>query len=82
MKKHENYLLIGTLISFIGIFLIYKLGFNLFIGWGIIIFGKIIIILSVMEYVDYKRAFRGEDLTQDPNYKKVIRKIRKKSLYK
>ena len=78
MKKYERYLLIGTLICFIGVFLMYRLGFNLLFGWGIIILGKIIIILSVMEYVDYKRAFKGEDLSQDPRYKKMLRKIRKK----
>ena len=78
MKRYEKHLLIGTIIGFIGIFLTYKLGLNLFFGWGIIIFGKLLIILSVMEYVDYKRAFRGEDLTQDSNYKKMIRRIRKK----
>ena len=78
MKKYEKYLLVGTLICLVGIFLIYEMGFNVFFGWGIIILGKLIIILSIMEYVDYKRAFRGEDLSQDPRYKKMIRKIRKK----
>ena len=78
MKKYEKYLLIGTILTFFGVFLIYKIGFNVFFGWSIIILGKLIIILSIMEYVDYKRAFRGEDLGQDPKYKKMIRKIRKK----
>ena len=82
MKKYERYLLIGTLITFIGVYITYRIKFNLYFGWGIIIFGKILIILSVMEYVDYKRAFRGEDLSQDPKYKKMLRKIRKKSIYK
>ncbi len=78
MKKYERYLLIGTIIALMGIFLVYRIRFNVLVGWSIIIFGKILIILSVMEYVDYKRAFRGEDLSQDPKYKKAIRKIRKK----
>jgi hypothetical protein len=78
MKRYEKYLLIGTFLAFIGVFLVYRLDFNVFVGWSIIIFGKILIIFSVMEYVDYKRAFRGEDLSQDPKYKRVIRKIRKK----
>jgi hypothetical protein len=78
MKKYEKYLLIGTLLTFFGIFLIYEIEFNLFFGWSVVILGKLIIILSIMEYVDYKRAFRGEDLSQDPNYKKMIRRIRRK----
>lgn len=78
MKKYERYLLIGTIITFIGIFIAYKIKFNLFVGWGVIIFGKILIIFSIMEYVDYKRAFRGEDLNQDPKFKQMLRKIRKK----
>lgn len=78
MKRYEKHLLIGTVLAFIGIFIVYKIRFSPVIGWSILVFGKILIILSVMEYVDYKRAFRGEDLSQDSRYKKAIRKIRRK----
>ena len=78
MKKYEMHLLIGTLFTFIGVYLIYKLHMMVYLGWFVMIFGKLIIIFSVMEYVDYKRAFRGEDLEQDPKYRKAIRKFRKK----
>ena len=75
MKKYEKHLLIGTVLTFFGVLLIYKLQLWKFLGWFVMIFGKLIIILSVMEYVDYKRAFRGEDLSQDPVYKKAGGKI-------
>jgi hypothetical protein len=78
MKKYEKYLLIGTLLTLFGIIFVYKLHLNDILGWSIIIFGKLIIILSIMEYVDYRRSFRGEDLTQDPLYTKYIRRLRKK----
>jgi hypothetical protein len=31
-----------------------------------------------MEYVDYRRTWRGEDLSSDNQIKKMIREIRKK----
>ena len=78
MKKYERHLLIGTLLTFIGIFFIYRIKLLIILGWGVLIFGKLIIILSVMEYVDYKRAFRGEDLSQDSRFRKTVRKIRRR----
>jgi hypothetical protein len=41
MKKYEKHLLIGTVLTFLGIILIYKLQLLLFAGWGILVFGKI-----------------------------------------
>lgn len=78
MKRYERHLLIGTTLGLIGVILIYKLNIGVFFGWFVLVFGKLIILLSIMEYVDYKRAFRGEDLTQDYKYKRMIRKVRKK----
>jgi hypothetical protein len=78
MKRYEKHLLIGTILTFIGIFIIYKIRLILILGWSVLLFGKVLIILSVAEYVDYKRVFRGEDLSQDPKYKKMLRQIRKK----
>ena len=78
MKRYEKHLLIGTIFTFMGIFIIYKIGILVILGWSILLFGKVLIILSLAEYVDYKRAFRGEDLSQDPKYKKMLRQIRKK----
>jgi len=40
--------------------------------------GKIVIVLSVMEYRDYKRAFRGEDLSGDSWISKKLRDLRRK----
>ena len=77
MKKYEKCLLIGTFLTFLGIFILYKIRWSLFIGWGIVIMGKLIILISILEYVDYRRAFRGEDLSQDPKFKKMLRKLRK-----
>ena len=78
MKKYEADLLFGTSLTLIGIILLTAIKFNSVIGWLIIIIGKIVIIISVMEYIDYKRLLKGEDLSKDNQIKKYIRKIRKK----
>ena len=78
MKKYEKYLLIGTFMTLMGVFILYEIRWSFILGWGVVIIGKILVILSIMEYVDYKRAFRGEDLNQDPKFKKMIRKFRKR----
>ena len=80
MRKYEKDLLIGTIFTLIGvIFLAWK--FNLWFSWLVIVIGKVIIILSVMEYVDYRRSWRGEDLTKDNQVKKTLRKVRRKYRY-
>lgn len=74
MKKHEIDLLIGTSLAFVGVLLLYWVRINIIFGWIVILIGKLIIFISAMEYVDYRRAIRGEDLTKDNKVKKYIRK--------
>jgi len=81
MKKYEKDLIIGTLITLGGILLLVVVGFNLWLSWGILVIGKIIVIISCMEYVDYTRKWRGEDLNADNQIRKIIRKVRKKRYY-
>ena len=78
MKKYEADLLSGTVLTLIGIILLLVIGFNAVASWLVIIIGKVIIIISVMEYVDYRRMLRGEDLSRDNKIKKYIRTIRKR----
>ncbi|RLG10816.1 hypothetical protein DRN73_06895 [Candidatus Pacearchaeota archaeon] len=77
MKKYEFNLLIGTVLTLFGIILLCKIKINSFLSWMIIIIGKIIVIFSVMEYIDYKRMIKGEDLNKDNKFKKIIRKLRR-----
>lgn len=76
MRRYEKNLLIGTVMTLIGVVLLVSIRFNFWISWLIIIAGKIIVILSVMEYVDYTRAVKGEDLNSDNQFRKIIRKVR------
>ena len=78
MKRYEKHLLIGTVLTFFGVYALYKFQIEKVFSWGVIIFGKLIILLSIMEYIDYRRAFRGEDLEQDGILTKTLRKLRKK----
>lgn len=78
MKKYEKDLLIGTFITLVGIYLLVVIGLHWFISWSIMAFGKLIVIFSAMEYVDYCREYRGEDLSNDNQIKKMIRKLRRK----
>ena len=80
LRKYEKDLLIGTIFTLVGvIFLTWR--FHLWFSWFVIVVGKIIIIFSVMEYVDYRRRWRGEDLSKDNSLRKTIRKVRKKYRY-
>ena len=78
MKRYEKHLLIGTILTFLGVLALNKLNLEEVFSWGVIIFGKLIILLSIMEYLDYRREFRGEDLSQDSKLTQIIRKLRKK----
>lgn len=78
MRKYEKDLIFGTLMTLAGVFFLVYLRFGMILSWSVIIIGKLIVILSVMEYVDRIRAIKGEDLGSDNQFKKVIRKIRKK----
>jgi hypothetical protein len=81
MKKCECDLLFGTVLAFFGLMLAYVIQISLIVAWIIIIAGKLIVILSVMEYVDTKRAIKGYDLTKDNKIRKYARKIRRKYRY-
>ena len=81
MKKYEKDLIIGTLITLAGIMLLVVIGFNMWLSWTVMIIGKFIVIVSCMEYIDYTRRWRGEDLSNDNQFRKIIRKIRKKRYY-
>lgn len=78
MKKYETDLLFGTFVTLIGYILLIGLSFVAFLSWMVIIIGKVIVFFSIGEYVDYKRAVRGEDLEKDHFIRKEIRKIRRK----
>lgn len=78
LKRYEKHLLIGTIITFLGVFALCKIKMDAVLSWIVIISGKILILLSIMEYIDYRRAFRGEDLTKDGKLTQMIRKARKK----
>ncbi len=78
MKKYEKDLLMGTFITLVGIILLVVIQFNFILSWIIMIGGKIIVIFSVMEYADYRRAIKGIDLESDNKLQKVVRKLRKK----
>jgi len=78
MKKYEADLLSGTFLTLIGIVLLLVIRFSAALSWLIIIIGKIVIIISIMEYVDYRRMMRGEDLSRDNQFRKYMRQIRKK----
>lgn len=78
LKKYEKHLLVGTFLTFLGILGLYKFGVLEIMCWVVIIFGKLLVILSILEYRDYKRAFRGEDLSKDHKIKKFIRRVRRK----
>jgi len=81
MKKYEKDLIIGTLITLGGILLLVAIGFNWLLSWSIMIVGKVIVIISCMEYIDYSRKWRGEDLSNDNQFRKIIRKVRRKRYY-
>jgi len=81
MKKYEGDLLFGTMLAFFGLMLAYVIQISLIVAWIIIIAGKLIVIFSVMEYVDTKRAIKGYDLTKDSKFRKYTRKIRRKYRY-
>jgi K+ transporter len=78
MKKYEIDLIIGTFLTFLGVILLYFLKLHFILGWFIIIVGKLIIFISIMEYTDYRRMLKGEDLSKDNSIKKTIRKLRRK----
>ncbi|HJX50849.1 MAG TPA: hypothetical protein VJ438_05310 [Candidatus Nanoarchaeia archaeon] len=78
MRKYEKDLLIGTILTFVGVIFLLGFRFSLILSWTVIIIGKLIVIFSIMEYIDRRRAFRGEDLSSDNKFRKIIRKARKK----
>ena len=78
MKKYEKDLLIGTCLTLFGIILLLVIQFNMVLSWSVMIVGKIIVILSAMEYVDYRRAVKGVDLNGDNQFRKAVRKLRRK----
>jgi len=78
MKKYEFDLFIGMFLTLFGVILLCKIMLSSILSWIVIIIGKLIILLSIMEYIDCKRMIRGEDLSKDNKFKKIIRKIREK----
>ena len=78
MKKYEQQVLVGTILTLMGYLLWTWKGFNALASWTIIIIGKALIFFSILEYVDQKRAFRGENLNKDSAWKKKVRKLRQK----
>lgn len=80
MKNYHKILFFGLFLNFIGCLMVFVYSFAIILGWVIFIAGKVLILASVLEYVDYRRAFVGEDLSKDHKIKKKLRRIRKKYL--
>ena len=78
MKKYEGDILFGTFLTLLGVCVLYSLGWNLILGWGVILIGKAMIILGATEYSDKRRAIRGYDLSKDSKLRKKFRKLRRK----
>ncbi len=78
MKRYEKDIILGTSLTFIGVWLLYSISLSLIAGWLIIIIGKIMIFMGIFEYRDFKRALRGDDLNKDSKLIKKIRKIIRK----
>lgn len=78
MQKYESDLVLGTILTFVGYLMLIGTIFTNFFSWILIIIGKLVIFISIAGYMDYKRAFRGEDLSSDKLWKKKLRKIRRK----
>ncbi len=78
MKKFEKDMLFGTVMTLAGVVFLVWMKIYFLLCLGIIIIGKLIVIFSIMEYIDYNRAFKGEDLDSDNKLNKIIRKVRKK----
>ena len=49
MKEYEKNLLIGTAMTLAGVFFLISIRFNFWLSWMVIIVGKLIVILSIME---------------------------------
>lgn len=77
MKKYEKDLLFGTFMTLAGVMFLVWMKIYFLLCLGIIIIGKLIVIFSIMEYIDCNRAFKGEDLGSDSKFNKIIRKVRK-----
>jgi len=77
MKKHQKDLLSGTVMTLIGVVFLFWMKFHFLLCLAIIIIGKLIVIFSMMEYIDYDRAIKGEDLNSDNKFRKIMRKVRK-----
>lgn len=60
MKKYERDLIFGTIITAVGYLLLVWANFVTFACWTVIILGKLIILISIRDYVIYKKAVRGE----------------------
>jgi len=71
-KKCEKKLLVGTFLTLTGILLFFWLKFNLIISWAFIIYGKILVIFSVRDYIRYKKLVKGVDSNKKHNLKKAI----------
>jgi hypothetical protein len=75
-KKYEVCLLIGTFFTFSAFFLLHFFGIGLFFFWGVAIFGKVLVVLSIMGYIRYRKFSEG--IIGDPLYtdlKKVAKKV-------
>lgn len=74
----ELELLFGTIISLFGILLLawFKIGYT--ISGPIMAVGKILVIISIFDYVKYRKLMRGEDL-ENTRLKRVVRKIKEKT---
>ena len=60
MKRHEKDLIIGTIITAAGYLLLVWANFVTFACWTVIILGKLVIFLSIRDYILYKKSIRGE----------------------
>ena len=80
MKKYYEVLFFGLFLSFVGHIMVFTYNFAVILGWVILITGRLFIFASILEYVDYKRAFAGEDLERDNKFRKKFRKIRRRYL--
>ena len=75
-KKYEVGLLLGTFFTFSAFFLLHFFGVGLFFFWGVAICGKVLVVLSIMGYIRYRKFSEG--IIDDPLYghlKKVAKKV-------
>jgi len=60
MKRHEKDLILGTFVTAVGYLMLIWIHFVTFVCWTVIILGKLIIFISIRNYILYKKAIRGE----------------------